>query len=275
MATSPDVNRAEWPLAERKAGKTAPSGRDDRLFVEAVARAIRVLEVFSQAPTALSLARIAEAAGIDKSAAQRIAHTLTQLGYLEQASGGVMPGRRLLSRAFDYLRAEPLVSRAVPVLTELRRSVQERVDFSLFDDLHMLYLVRLQSKRETFYAHLIGRSVPTFCTSGGWAVLAKLPPERVRDVLARSDKTKVTPRTLVRTSEILRRVGQARDAGYSTAVEQIMIGEVAIGAAVLDEQGRPIAAIHVVGSLSEWKVEDFAHRAGPLAVAAANAISLS
>lgn len=262
-------------MARRASRKTPAKGKDDRLYVEAVARAIRVLEAFAQTPAPLSLAQIADAAGIDKSASQRIAYTLTRLGYLEQASGGLVPGRRILNRVFDYLRAEPLVSRAVPILAELRRSVQERVDFSLFDDLSMLYLVRLQSKRETFYAHLIGRAVPTFCTSGGWAVMSRLPTDRVRDILARSDRKKVTPRTLVQTGEIIRHVEQARDTGYSTALEQIIIGEVAIGAAVVDEHDAPIAAIHVAGSLSEWEAEEFARKVGPLAVAAANAISRS
>src|SRR5687767_12777699 len=114
-------------MAGRTNRKTPSRGKDDRLFVEAVARATRVLEAFSQTPGALSLAQIANAAGIDKSAAQRIAHTLTRLGYLEQASGGLVPGRRILNRAFDYLRAQPLVSRAVPILSELRRNVQERI----------------------------------------------------------------------------------------------------------------------------------------------------
>ena len=54
-----------------------------------------------------------------------------------------------------------------------------------------------------------------------------------------------------------------------------MIGEVAIGAAVVDETGAPIGAIHVVGSLSEWKPDEFGQKVGPLAVAAANAIAAS
>jgi IclR family transcriptional regulator, pca regulon regulatory protein len=79
--------------------------------------------------------------------AQRIAHTLGRLGYLEHRHGGYVPGSRLLDRTFDYLRANPLVGRAIPILTELRRNVMERVDMSLFEDLTLLYAIRLQSKR--------------------------------------------------------------------------------------------------------------------------------
>lgn len=249
--------------------------KDDPLFVESVARAMRVLEAFAARPEPLSLSSIAAAAGIGKSAAQRLAHTLARLGYLEQTRAGMVPGRRLVERSYDYLRATPLVSRAIPVLAELRRNAQERVDLSLFDDTSMLYLVRMQSKRDTFYAHLIGRRVPTFCTAGGRAAMAALPREEARDLIMRSSRAQLTPRTTIDPAQAMARVDETRRNGFALAIEEVMIGELAIGAAVIDKAGRPIAAIHVAGSLSEWQPEEFIRKTAPLAVAAANAISAS
>lgn len=255
-----------------KAREDGGAGKGDRLFVESLARGFTVLEVFSQASGPMSLSQIASAAGMDKSAAQRLAHTLVKLGYLEKSSGGLVPGRRLLERSFDYLRATPLVNRAIPILADLRRTVKERVDLSLFDDLTMLYLVRMQSKRDTFFAHLIGRRVPTFCTSGGRAVLSHLPQDRIMDILTRSDRRKLTPRTTTEIDEILTRIAEVRETGYSLAIEEVLVGEVAVGAAVLDPGGMPIAAIHVAGSLAEWKPEEFVQRVGPLVTAAAHGL---
>ena len=45
------------------------------------------------------------------------------------------------------------------------KSVRERVDLSLHDDLRVVYAVRLQSKRQTFYTTLVGHSVPVFWSS--------------------------------------------------------------------------------------------------------------
>jgi IclR family pca regulon transcriptional regulator len=256
-----------------KKSQSAKEPKKDRMYIEAVARSLRILEAFSATPEPQTLSQLAISAGIDKSAAQRMAHTLGKLGYLEQGNGGFVPGRRLLERSFDYLRTNPLVGRSIPILTELRRNVKERVDLSLFSDLSMLYLVRLQSKRDTFFAHLIGRRVPTFCTSGGRAVLAALPDEEVLDILARSDRRKLTPRTTTEIDEILEQVARVRDTGYSLAIEQVQIGELAVGVAVTDKQGVPIGAIHVAGSLSEWEPENFEKRVAPLVVAAATAIN--
>ncbi|MFP1632749.1 IclR family transcriptional regulator [Zhengella sp. ZM62] len=243
--------------------------RTDRLFVEALARGFRVMEAFAEKPVAMSLSEIAAASGMDKSAAQRIVHTLVQIGYLEKTPDGIVPGRRVLERSFDYLRSNPLVNSAIPVLADLRRTVKERVDLSLFDDLTMLYLVRMQSKRDTFYAHLIGRRVPTYCTSGGRAVLSHLGDDEVLDILERSDRRKITPRTTVEIDQILRQVEAVRETGYSLAIEEVLVGEVAVAAAILDRTGRPVGAIHVAGSLAEWQPEEFVARCGPLVTAAA------
>ena len=251
------------------------SQKKDRLFIEAVSRALRVLEAYSDEPHPQSLSQLAAASGLDKSAAQRIAHTLNRLGYLEQRPGGYVPGRRLLDRTFDYLRSNPLVSQAIPILTELRRNVMERVDMSLFDDLTMQYVVRLQSKRDSFYAHLIGRRVPTYCTAGGRAVLSLLPEERARDIVTRSDRRKITPRTVTDIDETLEHVARAREAGYATSLEQVYMGELALGVALTDKDGKPIGAIHVAGSLGEWQLDEFERRIAPLVVAAGRAVSSS
>ena len=246
---------------------------EDRLYVQSVEKAFRLLEAFAGAAGPMTLSQLAAASGLDKSGAQRMGHTLARLGYLEQTPAGLKPSHRILERSFDYLRTEPLVRRALPVLSELRRATRERVDLSRFDDLHMLYLVRQQSKRESFYAYLNGRRVPTFCTSGGRAVLARLPRAQALDIVQRSNRSKITPKTTTAVDRIIRLVTQAQADGYSLAVEEVMPGEVALAAAVLDEARRPIGAIHVAGLLSDWTPEEFTRRFAPLVGDAAHAAS--
>jgi IclR family pca regulon transcriptional regulator len=250
-----------------------PSASADRLYVQSVEKAFRLLEAFAGAAGPMTLSQLAAATGMDKSAAQRMGHTLARLGYLEHTTAGLKPSHRILERSFDYLRTEPLVRRALPVVSELRRATRERVDLSRFDDLFMLYLVRLQTKRESFYAYLNGRRVPTFCTSGGRAVLARLPRAQALDILQRSDRSKITPKTTTGLDRITRLVAQAQADGFALAVEEVLQGEVALAAAVLDEAGRPIGAIHVAGLLSDWTPEEFTRRFAPLVVDAAHAAS--
>ena len=243
--------------------------------IESVVRALHLLESFALSPKPLSLSQLAAAAGIDKSASQRLSNTLLALGYLEKREGGLVPGRRLLERAYDYLRCNPVISLAYPVLVDLRRRSEERTSFSLFDDLTMIYAIRLDSKQDnySYYAHLAGRRIPTFCTSAGRAALACLPDSQVVDIIARSDRKALTPKTTIGKEEARIQIERARRTGYAVAVEQVLIGELAVAAAVVDGNGAPIGAVSLAASLSEWTRDKFARRFGPMVVAAAQAIS--
>ncbi|WP_157173677.1 IclR family transcriptional regulator [Pseudaminobacter salicylatoxidans] len=247
---------------------------DERLFLRSVARAFQVLEVFGSQPYPLSLREIAQAAGIDKSAAQRISQTLLSLGYLEKApnDAGLLPGKRLLDRSFDYLRTNPVIERATPILLSLRETAKERVDFSLFDRATIIYALRLQSKRETFFATLAGRRIPTFSSSGGRACLSYLDETIARHIIDSSERRPQTPKTITDPEIIMGKVREAARDGYACALEESLIGEIVIAAAVT-RGGTPLGAVHIAGSLSEWEEQEFRRRFAPLAIEAARALS--
>ncbi|MFT4014209.1 MAG: IclR family transcriptional regulator C-terminal domain-containing protein [Paracoccus sp. (in: a-proteobacteria)] len=243
--------------------------------MQSLGRGMQVLAAFSGAERALSLSEIAQRAGITRSAAQRIVHTLRVTGHLRLSEDGrgFLPDLGILDLTYDYLRLNPLIRRASTALLELRRNLRERVDLSLFDGQRMVYAARMQSKREIFFATLVGHSVPTFCTSGGWAVMALLPDVEVDALLAGADLRPLTPRTLTDPGAIRAQVAQARETGHALALEQIVMGEIALGMAIPDRDGRPVAAIHVAASLAEWEPEEFRRRVAPLAAETVRAIT--
>lgn len=249
--------------------------RGGSLFVQSVEKAMAVLSAFHHANGSLTLSELALRSGIDRSAAQRMVHTLRALGYIQRdAEGnGFVPGVRILDHTLDYLRLHPLVRQATPVLQELRKTVRERVDLSLFDDLRVIYAIRLQTKRQTLIATLVGQSVPTFCSSGGWAMLSRLPVDQARDIVERSDRRPFTPDTLNDVDEIMDNIDETRAKGYALTMNQILSGEIAAGFPVLNAMGEPVAAIHIAGTLAEWSPEEYANSVVPLGQQAARAIS--
>ena len=197
-----DVRRDSWlgrrsVAARREADGLRVEGvdlaREQLVTHDAAHGAVRVAQ---QRPSkADPLAQIAARAGLTRSAAQRLVHTFRKLGYLtlSEDGRGFRLDLQILDLTHDYLRLNPLVRRASPVLLELRRNVRERVDLSLFDGRRMVYAARMQSKRETFFATLVGNSVPTACTSGGWAVMAMLPDDEVDAILEGQQIPQIVP----------------------------------------------------------------------------------
>ncbi len=234
-----------------------------------------ILSAFHHASGPLTLSDLATRAGIDRSAAQRMVHTLRALGYVRRdADGhGYLPGLRVLDHTLDYLRLDPLVRHATPVLQELRTAVRERVDLSLFDGPRVVYAVRLQTTRQTLNASLVGHSVPSFCSSGGWAMLSRLPPERARDIVERSDRRPFTSGTITSVDEVMEKIAKTRADGYALTTNQILSGEIAAAFPIMNAKGEPLAAIHIAGSLADWSPEEYIRRVVPPGQAAARTIS--
>ncbi len=262
------------PRPEPESAYNHPAAQNKQ-FVNSLAKGMAVLEAFSTHPGPMSLQELANLSGLDKSTVQRMSFTLLQLGYLRKGvdGRGFCLGLKTLDRSFDFLRSWPLIERATPILNGLERTSGERTDLSIFDDLDICYAIRRQSKRQTFFATLIGRRVPTYCSSGGRAIMSKLTDPEVDSILQRSTLKLLTPKTIIDPEEIRQRIRLARQDGYSLVHNESQIGEVAVACAILDNRARPVAAVHIAGSLSEWTVEDFAKSFAPLAVEAAGALS--
>lgn len=255
--------------------------RPDPLFVQSLAKGFELLEAFAHHPSTLSMNELMEITGFDRSTTQRMTHTLVQLGYLERGPGGkgYTPGKKILQRSFDYMRSVPLLERATPLIAEMQRETNERVELSLISDLYIIFALRRQTKRQTFSSTLAGRELPLVQTAGGRSIMANLPDEEVEDILARSalmpmDNIPSTPKTNNDPDRIRALVHRAREDGYATAVEESLLGELNVATAILDNRHRPVATIQIAGLTSEWDTpEDFARRYAPLLQTAARALS--
>ena len=246
------------------------------LFVQSLEKAFKVLEAFGSGDQFLSLGEIAQLSSLDKAAAQRCVHTLVETGYLEKEprTARLMLGKKCLDLTYNLLRTNPLVIAATPILMQLGRDIGERVNLSLFDDTSLIYAVRTQSGDDSYFVSaLIGRRIPAFCSAGGRAVLSRLPVQEAEDIIARSNLVRCTRNTLIEPEKILAKVAEARDRSFGSCVGEMMVGEVSVGGAIVDSAGRPIAAVHIAGSLRKWEGGKFEERFGPEAARVAQLLS--
>ena len=249
---------------------------DDSLFVKSLAKAFQLLEAFEKSGDGgrLTHKEMKQLTGLDASTIQRMSHTLVKLGYLERGQNRTyLLGKKFLHFTFEYLRHSQTIQRASPILMDLQNETGERVDLSLFEDVEIVYALRRQSKRETFFATLTGRRVPSFAASGGRVVMSHLPRDVVEDIIDRSALVPQSPKTVTSRTEILAEIDKARELGYALCVEQMLIGEIVLASAIFDERNTPIGAVHIAGSLSDWDADSFCRKHAPLAISAARMIS--
>jgi DNA-binding IclR family transcriptional regulator len=258
-----------------KVSSPSTAVKEDALFVGSLEKGLRLLGAFDSGRQFMTLRELAEACDLDKSAAQRFSHTLVQLGYLEKCgeTKRFSLGKKVLELSFNYLRANTLVEAASPVLIELQKRCGQRVNLSLFDDTTIVYAIRQLGKREYYFSSLIGRRMPIYCTSGGRIMLSHLGKDEVNAILRRCDLKPLTPKTIYEAAKVRARIAEAREKGYALTVEETVLGEQVVAGAILGSNGRPAAAVHIAGSLSDWTPAQFEKQFGPLAAETGHALS--
>ena len=266
------VRRAKSPAAAQP--KTHPK-KSDPLFNQSVEKALAILEAFGNKGRALNLGEIAAATGMTRSSAQRCAHTLERLGYLHrdpQLKRWVLSPRSL-SIANAYLTGHPLIEQATSHLVDLNQATGESVSLSEPDDADMVYIARFPSRKRFFIHMPVGHRLPMYCTAAGRAYLSALPQEEAKQILRRSLIRKFTPMTTTDPDRLLGLIDAARKAGYAWGDQEAYRGDLTIGAAILGDDGRPIAAVNISGPTSRWTMDDLRRKLSSLLMETARAAS--
>jgi len=255
--------------------KTPPAPAADPLFNQSLEKGLAVLRAFDGTHRTMTLAELAERTGMSKGSAQRTVHTLQVLGYV-----GKHPQTRrfqlrpkIMDIGFNYVAANPLVQVANPYLSQLANASGETASVTEPVELDMVYVAQRVTTQFIPVLTPVGMRIPMYCTSSGRAWLSSLPDEEIRQVLQSSKRVARTPATLTSVSAIMARIAACRQNGYAYNAEELFLGDMGIGAAIVDGKGRAVGAVHVSPPTSRWTMEDAQRKLAPMVIECARAIS--
>ncbi|GGE97258.1 helix-turn-helix domain-containing protein [Stappia taiwanensis] len=251
--------------------------KQDTLFVNSLAKGLRLLEAFDEEHHSLGLSELAKRTGLDKSATQRFANTLHQTGYLmkDEATRRFRPSHKFAEMAYAYLWSDPVVQLAMPKLIELSGRLGETINMAELSGSDIVYVARIPCQRTTFAATLVGRRVPALNTSGGRAILATLPETERRACIENWPLTRFTPETTQDRDRISELVEEAAHLGYSFSRNELILKEIGVAAPIIGADGRPVAAVHCSVSAYHWTREKVEQDIVPFLLDTANSITPS
>jgi IclR family pca regulon transcriptional regulator len=231
------------------------SEADSPLFVNAVARAMRVLMAFDGSRRELSLSQIAALTDLDVSAAQRFTFTLTALGYLRksEATRKYELSPRLLEFTSHYLASSDLVARAAPYLQQLAVDTEETTNLTVRDGPDVVFVQRIVSRHVLNPAFLVGTRLPAYATAPGLAMLATLTTAEVDAILAERPPVAHTRFTVTDPATIHARLATIRRKGYAHTREEYFPGDYSVAVAVAGAEGKADGALNVAVAKSRWK----------------------
>ncbi|MBS0560339.1 MAG: IclR family transcriptional regulator [Proteobacteria bacterium] len=253
------------------------AGDHDPMHVQSVEKAFRVLRAFDARQPSLSLTQIAAAAELDRSAAQRFAHTLTALGYLRKdpTTKRFELTVKTLDLGYRFVRANSLVERARPYLRHISNSTEETVNLTVPDNTEVVYVARIAARHVIDPDLVIGGRIPIYCSAPGIAILGRLPVDEAMAILERCDRRPITPNTVWELDKLREKLISAAAQGYATAFEEMHHGDLSVAAAIVDAEGRPVGAINIATLRSRMTPEAAREAYAPIVVDAARAISRS
>ncbi|MBW7970575.1 IclR family transcriptional regulator [Bradyrhizobium sp. BR 10289] len=243
--------RAATPVAKR-----AEPGRSS-LFVGSTEKAFQVLHAFDGPRRFMTLADIARAANLDRSATQRLVYTLESLGYLKRIEGTRDYGltSKVLQFSHSYLKANELIDKASPYLLDMSRNLGETCNLHELDGHEVVFVARFPGQHLIHIDFVIGSRLPAYFTASGIAILAALPEAEQQDLLKRTRLEPLTPYTITDPGKLMEQVGLAAKRGYSIQINQSVMGDISVAAPIIDEHGRAIAAVNISVPTTRWTIE--------------------
>lgn len=182
--------------------------------VQSVDRAIDVLEAMTELGGAATLSELAATTGLALPTIHRLVRTLVSRGYARQA-----PSRRY-TLGPNLIRLGESAGRqlgagARPHLEQLARELGETANLAMIDRDMAVYVAQASSAHSMRMFTEVGRRVYGHCTGVGKAVLAQLPDEEVREIVARVGMPASTDASITDLDQLLEELGRVRELGWA------------------------------------------------------------
>ena len=210
-------------------------------------RGLAVLEALKEAHQPLGVREIARQVQLSAPAVQRLLNTLCEFGYVEQSpdTKRYLIGRAVLALAQQLLQKDPLVGLAEPELLALA----SRGCFNSFLGARRgstaIYLMAIQSQSPVVIRSSPGESLALHSTALGKALLLGHSKDEMAEILSRAPLQRVTPRTMTDVTRLIEQLHAAQAIGYTTSLDENILGVISIGAPIHNASGAVVAAISV------------------------------
>ncbi len=256
--------------------KSEKKASDSRYQVEALARGLSILELFTRKTPSLSLSEVVKALEINKSMAYRFLTTLETMGYLERdpSTRRYIPSLKVLQLGFRAINLDVRES-ARPYLERLAQDLRETVSMGVMSGTDVIYIDRVRNRSIVGVVLEVGSRLPAHAVTIGKVLLADYLPDQLAGFFEKTKLKEYGPKTITTREGFLAELSLARQQGYAICDEELAPGLRAAGAPIRNHQGKAIAAINVSGSVSTISLERLKAEIVPAVLETARQISMA
>ncbi|HEX4357011.1 MAG TPA: IclR family transcriptional regulator [Pseudonocardia sp.] len=214
--TGPDTEAGPVPGAGPAAAQAG---------VKSARRAIDLIETFAATDAWLSLSDLHARTGFPRSSLHGLLHTLFEAGWLQVDVSGTKYrlGVRALICGTAYVDRDPVVPYATEALEQVREATGFTAHYARRYGAEVVYLETRESRHSIRLVSRVGRTLPTYATALGKALLSELTHDEIDELLP-GTLAPLTPHTITSLPSLHTECATIRERGYSTEIEEGTLG---------------------------------------------------
>ncbi len=209
---------------------------------KSVVKSFRVLSVFQERGSALSLTQIAGLARLSIATTHRFVITLRSVGALRTDSEGrYLLGPQLIAlgeQAARQAAAQDVLKRCV---ARCAKSVKETVHVGIRSGSMVRYVAKAESS-DSRIASRVGTELEAYCTGIGKVLLAHATPQAIDRYLRIGVLVKLTPNTITSKDALRKELARIRDRGMAVDNEEFEEGLKCVAVPIAAANGEVVVA---------------------------------
>lgn len=236
--------------APRRRGRPRGGGaRRDTTQVQAINRALTLLEAMSRSPQGIALTALAEQVDLAPSTTHRLLKSLEQMRFVQHDDERSLwlIGVNAFAVGNAFLEARDFVAIARPFMRRLMEESGESVNLAVLDGDTAVYLSQVECREMMRALARPGGKAPLHSSAVGKALLAARPAEERRALVGRLTLTAFTEKTIARPDALLDALDDSAARGWAVDDEEYALGLRCVAAALYNEHGEPVAAVSLSG----------------------------
>ncbi len=228
-------------------------------LIQAVERALNILDLFNEQKVELNLADISQQTGLHKSTLHSLLKTLQAQGYIEQteANAPYRLGVKLLERGYLVQRSRDFITVARPYLEELSERTGQTVHLGVLDGKSGVYVDKVEGTRSIIVYSRIGRRMPIHTTAIGKVLLAFQSAAVIGRTLDGYDFASSTENTITQRAEYEAALAKVRSDGFAVDEQENVRGCRCAAVPIWGHDRKLVAAISISTVVENVSMDEF------------------
>lgn len=230
-------------------------------IIQAVDRALRILDLFDEYESELKITDISERMGLHKSTVHSLLKTLQVHHYIEQnmENGKYRMGKKLFERGNLVIHGLDIRAISKRYLQNLSIKTGQTSHLVILDGKEGIYIDKVEGNSGTILYSRIGRRIPIHCSAVGKALVAFKSKDELDETLDGYIYHKQTPNTITNEAGFLEELEKVRTLGYAVDNQENEPGVRCTAVPIYNHLGHVIAAISISIPIARMENEEMDH----------------